>query len=146
MERMTPTLWFIIGLALVVLEMVVPGFVIVWFGVGAIAAGLAALFLHDPWVQLGVFVVVSGLLVVLSQQIARRITKPEPEPVGANRMQQARGIVTVDIRPPETGRVKVLGEEWRAESQKPIAAGTEVIVTAVSGTRLIVEPLEERSQ
>jgi membrane protein implicated in regulation of membrane protease activity len=146
MFKVSPALWIIAGLAMVVLEMVVPGLIIIWFGIGAVVAGLVALLIPNPYVQFGVFAVVSGVLVVFSQRIARRITKPEPEPVGANRMSDAVGLVIADIAPPATGRVKVMGEEWRAESAGPIAAGTRVKVREVSGTRLVVEPVEERSK
>ncbi len=146
MFKMSPALWIIVGLALVVLEMVVPGLIIIWFGIGAIVAGLVALLVPNLYVQFAVFVVVSGALVVLSQRIARRITRPEPEPVGANRLSGAHGRVVADIVPPAAGRVSVLGEEWRAESAAPIKAGATVRVIAVSGTRLVVEPAEERSE
>jgi membrane protein implicated in regulation of membrane protease activity len=146
MFKMTPAIWIIAGLAMVVLEMIVPGLIIIWFGIGAIAAGLVALLVPDPYVQFGVFVVVSGVLVVFSQRIARRISKPEPEPVGANRMSGAVGTVIADIAPPKAGRVKVGGDEWLADSSVPIAAGSQVKVKMVSGTRLVVEPVEERSE
>ncbi|MFO7650882.1 MAG: NfeD family protein [bacterium] len=141
MLKVTPALWIMAGLAMVVLEMIVPGLIIIWFGIGAIAAGLVAFLVPNPYVQFGVFVVVSGALVLFSQRIARRITHAEPELVGANRMAGALGLVVADIEPPALGRVKVMGEEWRAEASGPIAAGTQVKVTAVSGTRLVVEPV-----
>lgn len=146
MFKVSPALWIIAGLALVVLEMIVPGLIIIWFGIGAVVAGLVALLVPNPYVQFSVFVVVSGVLVVFSQRIARRITRPEPELVGANRMPGAVGLVIADITPPQTGRVKVMGEEWRAEAAVPVAAGTQVKVREVSGTRLVVEPAEERAK
>ena len=146
MFKMTPAIWIIAGLAMVVLEMIVPGLIIIWFGIGAIAAGLVALLVPDPYIQFGVFVIVSGVLVVFSQRIARRISRPEPEPVGSNRMSGAVGTVIADIAPPKAGRVKVGGDEWLADSSVPIAAGSQVKVKMVSGTRLLVEPVEERSE
>lgn len=146
MFKMTPALWIIAGLAMVVLEMVVPGLIIIWFGIGAIVAGLVALLVPNPYAQYAVFVVVSGALVVFSQRIARRISKPEPEPVGANRMSGAVGTVIADITPPKAGRVKVGGDEWLADSPVPIAAGAQVRVVTVSGTRLVVELVKERSE
>jgi len=140
-----PAVWIIVGLALAAMEMVVPGFVIIWFGIAAVVTGILALFVHNPYVHYGVFVGLSTLLVVFSQRIARRITKPEPEPVGANRFEGATGRVVADIVPPEVGRVKVLGEEWRAEAATRLSRGANVRVKRVEGTRLIVEPLEERS-
>lgn len=145
MLKPTPVFWIVAGLVIAALEMVVPGFVIIWFGVAAVVTGIVAFFVPSPVVQLGVFAVLSAVLVAGSQLIARRLTGPEPEPVGANRWLNARGVVIKDIRPPEMGRVKILGEEWRATAGTAIAAGSPVRVREVSGTHLVVEPGEEGS-
>ncbi len=145
MFQLTPAVWIIAGLVLTVLEMIVPGMVIIWFGIAGVVTGVLAIFVHNQYIQFGVFVVLSGLMVVFSQRIARRITHPEPEPVGANRMVGVTGRVIADIRPPEFGRVKVLGEEWRATATREIPAGDTVRVAAVAGTHLIVESVKEGS-
>jgi membrane protein implicated in regulation of membrane protease activity len=125
--------------------MFVPGLVIIWFGIAAVAAGVLAFFVHNPYIQFGVFVVLSLVMVLFSQRIARRITHPEPEPVGANRMVGVRGRVLQVIAPPELGRVKVNGEEWRALAKCRLAEGAAVKVIGVEGTRLLVEPADEGS-
>jgi membrane protein implicated in regulation of membrane protease activity len=146
MLRPSPAFWIVIGLILAALEMVVPGFVILWFGVAAVLTGVVAFFVHNPLAQLGVFAGLSAVLVTASQLISRRMTKAEPEAVGANRLRGVEGLVVEDIVPPEMGRVKVLGEEWRAESGSAIARGAKVRITGVSGTHLEVERADERSQ
>lgn len=146
MPRLNPAVWIIGGLIIAALEMIVPGFVIIWFGVAAVATGILALFVRNTYVQLGTFAVLSGLLVFLAQWISRRITRPEPEPTGANRMPGAVGVVVQEIVPGEVGRVKVIGEEWRAEANVALAPGRRIRVLRVDGTRLIVEPADERSE
>jgi len=146
MLKPSPAFWIVIGLLLAALEMVVPGFVILWFGVAGILTGVAAFFVRNPLVQLAIFAGLSAILVTASQLISRRMTKPEPEAVGANRLSGVEGLVVEDIVPPEMGRVKVLGEEWRAESASAITRGTKVKIVGVSGTHLEVERAEERSQ
>lgn len=145
MFELKPAVWIIAGLVLSALEMVVPGFVIIWFGVAAVVTGILAIFVHNPYVQFGVFLALSALMVVFSQRIARRITHGEPEPVGANRWVGVSGQVVADIRPPEFGRVKVHGEEWRATATCAIPAGGSVRVVAVVGTHLVVELVKEGS-
>lgn len=145
MLRPSPAFWIVIGLLLAALEMVVPGFVIIWFGVAGVVTGILAFFVHNPLIQLAAFVGLSALMVVGSQLISRRITKPEPEPVGANRLQGVEGLVVADINPPEMGRVKVMGEEWRAESIASLTRGSKVRIVAVEGTHLKVVPMEEGS-
>lgn len=140
MIKPSPALWIVVGLVLAALEMVVPGFVIIWFGVAGVVTGILAFFIKNVYVQLGIFIGLSGILVVASQVISRRITKPEPEPVGANRLVGVEGIVLRPIAPPEMGRVKVLGEEWRADAKSAIEPGTRVRIVEVEGTHLVVEP------
>jgi membrane protein implicated in regulation of membrane protease activity len=144
--ELKPIVWIICGVVLAALEMLVPGLVIIWFGIAAVVTGILAFFVPNQYVQFGVFVVLSGALVLLSQRIARRITKPEPEPVGANRMPGATGFVIADINPPDLGRVKVDGDEWRAEAAIPLKSGTRVRVIKVEGTRLTVEAFLEGSK
>jgi len=143
--QLTPALWIIAGLVLTVLEMIVPGLVIIWFGIAGVVTGILAFFIPNQFVQFSVFVILSGLMVVFSQRIARRITHAEPELVGANRWVGTTGRVIADIRPPEFGRVKVHGEEWRATATREIPAGGMVRVVAVAGTHLEVESAKEGS-
>ncbi len=143
MFELKPIVWIVCGVVLAALEILIPGLVVIWFGIAAVVTGIVAFFIPNQYVQFGVFVVLSGALVLLSQRIARRITRPEPEPVGANRMPGAVGVVIAEINPPAAGRVKVDGDEWRAEAAAPIPAGTRVRVLKVEGTRVFVELLTE---
>lgn len=140
MIKPSPALWIITGLVLAALEMVVPGFILIWFGVAGVVTGILAFFIKSAYWQLGIFAVLSGILVIASQIISRRMSKPESDPVGATRLIGIEAQVIRDIKPPETGRVKVLGEEWRAESKTAIGQGSKVKITSVEGTHLVVEP------
>ncbi|OYD14882.1 hypothetical protein CH330_07140 [candidate division WOR-3 bacterium JGI_Cruoil_03_51_56] len=140
----TPAFWIIIGLILAALEMVFPGLVIIWFGIAGVLTGILAIFVHNSLVLFVVFAGLSGVMVLCSRLIFRKITKPEPEPVGANRLKGVTGLVVRDINPPEYGRVKIMGEEWRAEAKVSITRNEKVKVIEVEGTHLVVEPIEER--
>jgi len=134
---------------LLVIEIIVPGFFFIWFGVGAAVAGIATLFGVGAAGQLIILIVVSGVLLVLSRKIAQRITKSQPVGVGANRLIQARGVVTEAIDPDgNTGMVTVQREQWRAtaETGGAIAKGARIRVVRQEGTHLIVTPLEEETE
>jgi membrane protein implicated in regulation of membrane protease activity len=132
--------WFLLGLVLTALEIVVPGFVIFWFGIAGVLTGVLAIFVHNDVVELAIFAVLSGILVFTSQKIARRWTRKTPDRIGSERLHGAHGTVTSRIVPPQMGMVKVLGETWRAESDTVIEAGSPVRVERADGTHLIVEP------
>ncbi len=146
MPVLKPVVWIIIGLILSALEMVVPGLVIIWFGAAAVITGVLAIFVHNPYFHYGAFLFLSGLGVFLAQWIGRKITRPEPEPVGALRLSGKTGLVIQEIAPPELGRVKVNGEEWLAQADETIKKGVKVQVLRVEGTRLIVKVFEKRGE
>ncbi len=145
MFHLTPAAWIIAGLVLAALEMLIPAMVVIWFGIAGVVTGILAIFVHNSFVQFGVFVVLSVLMVVFSQRIARRISHPEPERVGSNRWVGVSGQVTTGIKPPGFGRVKLRGEELRATATCEIPAGSTVRVVAVEGTHLVVESAKEGS-
>ncbi|MBT9152840.1 MAG: hypothetical protein DDT35_01066 [Firmicutes bacterium] len=138
--------WVIIGLLLVGLEIVTPSFFIIFFGIGALAAGaIAALGLNLPW-QLFAFLVVTliglfGLRKFVQKGLAGPATK-----TNYNSLVGKTGLVTTAIAA-ETGlgRVTLSGEDWAAlaETNAAIEVGAKVTVVSVSGVRLIVRRAED---
>jgi membrane protein implicated in regulation of membrane protease activity len=130
----------------VVAEIFTAGFFILWFGVGALAAGLLSLFgLGAGW-QWAAFVVVSGVLFAVSRRFAERFTRQQPPGIGADRFIGKRGVVLEKIDNREnTGRIRIDKEEWRAdgETEEIIPEGQRVEVPRVDGTHMIVKPIEE---
>jgi inner membrane protein len=143
---MKPVNWFILGFVLTVMEIMIPGFVIFWFGIAGVITGIISLFLHNLPAQIAIFVVLSGIMVLSAQRIARRWTRHSPESVGSERLHDAHGEVTARINPPDMGMVKVLGEIWRAESSVVIEVGSSVRVKKVVGNHLVVAPKTESQQ
>jgi membrane protein implicated in regulation of membrane protease activity len=140
---MNPVNWFILGFVLTVMEIIIPGFVIFWFGIAGVITGVISLFMPNLPAQIAIFVVLSGIMVFFAQKIARRWTKHSPESVGSERLHDAHGEVTARISPPDMGMVKVLGELWRAESDVVIEVGASVRVRKVVGNHVVVAPKTE---
>ncbi|HQR37904.1 MAG TPA: hypothetical protein PLF26_05830, partial [Blastocatellia bacterium] len=61
--------WVIAGIAFAIAEVFTLGFVLLWFGVGAIAASLVALAGFSVTIQVVVFLVVSIVLTIASRTI-----------------------------------------------------------------------------
>ena len=127
-------------------EIFTAGFFLLWFGVGALIAGILALFgLGAAW-QWGSFAVVSGVLLALSRRFAERFSRKQPPGIGADRFIGLEGMVLEDIDAAgNTGRVRLNREEWRAESETGdvIHEGEKVCVVRLDGTHLIVKPAEK---
>ncbi len=138
--------WMIFAALMVVGEIFTAGFFLLWFGVGAFVAGLAAALGLTPVWQLAVFVATSGILVFVSRTFASKISAEQPGGIGADRLKGKIGIVLEEINNiSNSGRVRLGREEWRAESNSDqiIKPNRKVMVVRLEGTHLVVEPVEE---
>lgn len=139
-------IWMALAAVFVVGEMFTAGFFLLWFGVGAAAAGAFALLgLSFPW-QLAAFVVVSGVMLAVSRRFADRFSKKQPPGIGADRFIGLKGLVLEEIdNATNTGQVRLQKEEWRADSAtgEVIPVGARVEVVRLDGTHLVVKRIEE---
>jgi membrane protein implicated in regulation of membrane protease activity len=134
--------WMALAALFIVGEIFTQGFFLLWFGIGAAVAGLLAILgLGVGW-QLGAFVVVSGVLFVVSRRLAEKISKKQPPGIGADRFVGLEGIVLEKIdNVKNTGRVRVQKDEWRADSEtgELIPEGEKIVVTRLDGTHMVVK-------
>ena len=139
-------LWMTLAAVFIIGEIFTGGFFILWFGVGALLAGVAAILgLGAPW-QWAIFVVVSGVLVVVSRRFAQAVTEEQPPGVGADRTIGKQGVVLEEIdNIKDSGRVRIGKEEWRAQSEtgENIAENVKIKVAGIIGTHLVVARVEE---
>ena len=139
-------IWMILAALFVVGEIFTAGFFLLWFGIGAAVAGVLALFgLGFAW-QMGAFVLVSGVLFVVSRGFAEKFTKKQPPGIGADRVIGREGTVLEEIdNSKNKGRVRLKKEEWRADSDtgEVIPLGNQVEVIRLDGTHLVVKIKKE---
>ncbi|MDX9945770.1 MAG: NfeD family protein [Bacteroidales bacterium] len=136
--------WFIIGLALFLLELVLPGFVIFFFGVGAWVTALLCL-IADPGINLQaiVFAVTSVLsLVLLRKMIQKRFfySKDELSKQVEDEFTGKEAVALYDFGPGQTGKIEFKGTSWKAESTEPVKEGQIVIIRSKESFKLFVEP------
>ena len=136
--------WFLIGLVLFLLELVLPGFVIFFFGVGAWITALLCL-IANPGINLQVivFAVTSVLsLLLLRKMIQKRFfySKEELSKEVEDEFSGREAVAVNDFDPGKTGKVDFKGTSWKAESSSPILKGDRVIIKVKEDFKLIVEP------
>ncbi len=137
-------IWFIIGLVLFLLELVLPGFVIFFFGVGAWITALLCL-IAEPGINLQaiVFAVTSVLsLVLLRRMIQKKFfySKDELSKEVEDEFTGREAVALVDFTPGKNGKVEFKGTSWKAESESEISKGQTVIIKNKENFKLIVEP------
>jgi membrane protein implicated in regulation of membrane protease activity len=127
-----PVLWTVIGLALIALEALLPGLVILFFGIGALVTALASLaFGLEATHQLLVFAVASLCSLAALRGTLKKIFQGRSR---AAREQLARmqsfvgvdGVVTEEVPRNGTGRIKVRGSFYAAVADSPVAVGEAV--------------------
>jgi len=139
--------WIWLGAAAVfgIGEIITAGFFLLPFAAGAVVAAILAFANVNPAIQGIAFLVVSVLTLIWLRRYAARGDDYQPA-VGANRFAGETAFVLEEVdRIAGKGRVRMATETWRATTEgPPIPKGTEVRITKVRGTRLVVEPLTEQ--
>jgi membrane protein implicated in regulation of membrane protease activity len=139
-------LWIVLGVILIIAEVVTPGFVLLWFGVGALAAALASFLGAGLAAQFLVFIALSSILTALSRTLFVNYFTQRDEPdglkVGASSLPGKVGTVVTSSRGAlNEGAVKVFGSVWTAypaEGEPPLEAGDRVVVERLQGASIYV--------
>ncbi len=136
-------LWTVFALVMGIGEIFTAGFFLLPFAIGAASAAVLAWIGAAVVAQWLVFFGVSIFSMAFLRRFIERQDEGDQPVLGANRWVSNLGIVLEDIDADSgSGMVRVGSEEWRATAPQPISKGTRIIVTQVSGTKLVVEPIE----
>ncbi len=137
-------IWFIIGLVLLLLELVMPGFVIFFFGIGAWVTALLCLFTEPNInIQVIVFAISSVLTLLLFRRMIRNkflYNKDDRSEAVEDEFTGKSAIAITDFGPDRKGKVEFKGTSWDAESVSDIKAGQTVIIKQKENIKLKIEP------
>lgn len=143
--------WALIGISCIGFEMLLPGFVIFFFGMGGLATALCCLipFVSDMlWLQVLIFISFSILsLVFLRRRFARIFggtifdsRKGNPEEVGIGKIAEVietAGVVT-------EGRIRFQGTSWKANTlEGEIQKGALARIVSRDSMTYIIEPVAD---
>lgn len=150
MENLTWILWIILGVIFIIAEIFTLGFVLFWFGLGALAAAfIGYLGLGFGW-QFLVFAIVSVALTTLSRTIFSNYYSHGDKDVlksGVDALPGQIGTVSGASRGAlQSGEVKVFGSTWTAfpeDKDYPLIEGEKVEVVRVKGSSIYVRRVEE---
>lgn len=137
-----------VWLGLVILFLIAEGatvsLVSLWFAAGAVVAMFAALLGAGAWLQTGLFLVVSGALLLMLRPIVRRYLVPKITPTNVDSLVGATGLVTESIdNVTASGQVKLGAMEWTARSTtgENIPQGALIRVDRIEGVKVYVTPV-----
>ena len=144
-------LWSILGAILIVAEIFTSGFVLLWFGIGALAAAFLGFIGVDSLViQFMVFAVVSIALTAASRTIFINYFSREKSGQslrsGVDALPGKIGTVVSSSKGAlQEGAVKVFGSTWTAYpavGEAPLEAGERVCVESVEGASIYVRRID----
>ena len=137
--------WLGVLILMILLELATMGLTTIWFAGGALAAFIAALCGASLLVELGLFLVVSFLLLFAFRPLAMRYVNSRTVKTNVESLAGKTARVTEEINNEMGQGTAVLnGQEWTARSADDtvIPAGSLVVVDAVSGVKLLVHKKE----
>lgn len=128
--------WFLAGIGVMLAELAVPGFVIVFFGLGCWGAAVAAVFAPAAYsAQVVVFLIVSVASLMTLRKVAMRVFVGSSEGAGTEDLGNvpvgARVTLEHDLEAGRVGRVRFRGTMWDAVSEERIPAGSDAEITGV---------------
>lgn len=144
---MTVMYWLIAAAAFVLLEILTMGLTTIWFAVGALVGAVMAALGLSLWVQILAFAVVSAIVLLFTRPLARKYLNNRTVRTNAESLIGCVCMVTQTIDNLRAeGQVTVKGQVWTARStleERSIPENTKVRITAISGVKLIVEPITD---
>lgn len=136
-------MWFALVVIFLAAEAATVTMVSAWFAAGALIAMVTALLGAELWLQVVVFVVISGITLAMLRPVAKKYFNPRITRTNVDALAGKTCLVVTPIdNLSGNGQVKLGGVEWSARSTDgvPIEAGTEVRIDRVEGVKLYVTP------
>lgn len=138
-------IWLILMVVFLITEASTVTMVSLWFAAGALVALLVSLMHGAVWLQVTLFLVVSGILLALLRPLVRKHFTPKLTKTNVDSILGSTGLVTVAIdNVAAAGQVKLGAMEWtaRSTSGEPIPAGALVRVDKIEGVKAFVTAVE----
>ena len=145
-------IWFIAGVLLMASEMLLPGLVVVFLGLGAVLVA-AGRWMHLIDSELNSFTwwfILSLLSIVSLRSLFSRFSQGDVSVNVLSERAEAYGqiaeVITRIRHDSDEGRIRFQGTSWKATCDgDPIEPGSKVRILSQNGIVWIVEPVEENS-
>lgn len=141
---MDTILWFVLLVLFIWAEAATVTMVSAWFAIGALAAVIAALLGGQLWLQIVLFLGVSGISLALLRPIAKKYFDPRITRTNVDALvgKTCQAIADIDNLT-SAGQIKIGDVEWSARSTtgEAIPAGTQVRIDRVEGVKVYVTPV-----
>lgn len=141
-------IWLVIAGLFFIGEIITVGFLVFWFGVGALIAMITSFFTSNIIVQTTVFIVSSAFLLLITKPFVKKFVDVKTTHTNAFSIIGKKALVIKEINSHSIGQIKINGEVWSAESEngETITEGSEVEIIKINGVKAIVKPVKVKAQ
>lgn len=137
--------WLIIAGLFFVGEIFTLGFLIFWFGIGALFAMIVSFFTTNIIIQTTVFLITSTIFILATKPLVKKFVDVKKTNTNVFSIIGKKALVIKDIDPiHSSGQIKLNGEVWSAETENDeiIKEGSEVEVLKINSVKAIVKLVE----
>lgn len=140
--------WLIIAGLFFVAEIITVGFLVFWFGVGALIAMIVSFFTSNIIIQTAVFIFSSSILLLATKPFVKKFVDVKPTKTNAFSIIGKKALVIKEINSHSVGQIKINGEVWSAESENDeiIPKDSEVEILQIKGVKVIVKSVKVTTQ
>ena len=134
--------WLIVAGLFFVGEIFTLGFLIFWFGIGALFAMIVSFFTTNIIIQTTVFLITSTIFILATKPLVKKFVDVKKTNTYVFSIIGKKALVIKDIDPiHSSGQIKLNGEVWSAETENDeiIKEGSEVEVLKINGVKAIVK-------
>lgn len=134
--------WLIVAGLFFVGEIFTLGFLIFWFGIGALFAMIVSFFTTNIIIQTTVFLITSTIFILSTKPLVKKFVDVKKTNTNVFSIIGKKALVIKDIDPiHSSGQIKLNGEVWSAETENDeiIKEGSEVEVLKINGVKAIVK-------
>ncbi len=137
------TIWLVVFVACIAIEIITMGLTTIWFAGGALVAAIGAALGAPIWLQAVFFGAVSLVLLYFTRPVAVKYFNKDRVKTNVESLVGKQAVVISEIDNLQgIGQVSVNGQEWSARTVEEgitLTEGSVVIVRAISGVKLMVE-------
>ncbi len=141
--------WLAALVLFIIMEAATSALVSLWFIGGALVSLMAAIFGAPEWVQIVLFLLVSGCLLLALRPLAKKYLIPRKTVTNARSNIGKEAIVTETIDNLHgKGAVKIAGVFWSARSAEDerIEEGAIVRIAEIEGAKVCVKRAEKKEE
>ena len=146
---MNPTIWLVLFIIILSVEIVSMDLMAASFAPGALVAAIMCFFELPAWMEILAFIVISAPMLIFVRPVLAKYMHRQKKQARLDRLIGSDGVVICEIYNAHgVGVVNIGGREYRARSHRPnavISEGSKIKVVAMRGDTAIVDDLKRTS-